>query len=86
MEKISSLEISFIPIQSDDFIKDVDAVLEIIKKSGFDYKIGLMSTEITGDYRRLFELMKRIYEAMNDKCKFEIVAKISNICGCWSQK
>lgn len=83
---MTSLEISFLPIQSEDFIKDVDKVLDIIKQSGLEYKIGLMSTEIIGNYSELIELIKTIYEKMQDECKFEIVAKISNICGCWSQK
>jgi uncharacterized protein YqgV (UPF0045/DUF77 family) len=84
LEKVVSCEISFIPIQSRDYIKDVDRVLDLIKESGLAHTIGSMSTCIHGGKTEIFNLLEKIYTAMEDICLFKINVGLSNICGCKS--
>ena len=46
VEKIASCEISFIPIQSDDYIQDVNKVLDIIRLHQLEYSVGILSTTV----------------------------------------
>ncbi|MTI66527.1 MAG: hypothetical protein FH753_07985 [Firmicutes bacterium] len=80
--KVTSCEIAFIPIKSENYIEDVKKVLSIIKSFDVDYEIGKLSTTITGNKDIIFTLIKDIYNIMNNECGFTIDIKISNICGC----
>ena len=82
MEKIITCEISFIPIQSEDYIKDVDTVLELIRNTGFEISVGAMSTTVIGESYKIFELIQSIFATMDEKFKFSMQVKYSNLCGC----
>ena len=82
MEKIISCEISFIPIQSENYKNDVDRVIEIISSYKLEYQVGLLSTTVRGNKEIIFEMLQRISDKMYDKVKFTMVLKISNECGC----
>lgn len=82
MEKIMSCEISFIPIQSENYKNDVDRVIEIISSYKLEYQVGLLSTTVKGNKEIIFEMLQQICEKMYDKVKFTMVLKISNECGC----
>lgn len=79
-------EISFIPIQSKDYIADIKEVLSIISDSGLVYSVGAMSTLISGEKDKLFELIKTIYNQMEAKIDFTMQLKVSNVCGCENKK
>jgi uncharacterized protein YqgV (UPF0045/DUF77 family) len=81
-KKIMTCEIAFVPVQSHDYIAEVDAVLDIIRESGLEYNIGEMSTIIKGESYKIFALMERIYNDRYDKSKFIISVRMSNVCGC----
>lgn len=81
-EKIISCEISFVPIQSQNYIQQVDKVIAIIHESGLVYQVGIFSTTIQGDKEKIFNLLKRIFDDMEAETKFLIIVKISNLCGC----
>ncbi|MTI69448.1 MAG: hypothetical protein FH751_04215 [Firmicutes bacterium] len=82
LEKVTSCEIAFIPIKSENYIEDVKKVLSIIKSFDVDYEIGKLSTTITGNKNIIFNLIREIYNRMDDECSFTMDIKISNICGC----
>lgn len=82
MEKIASCQISFVSIGSNDYIKEINNVLDIIKNSGLENDIGILSTVVRGEKSRVFKMIADIYEAMDNVCKFTIDVKISNLCGC----
>jgi uncharacterized protein YqgV (UPF0045/DUF77 family) len=82
VEKIASCEISFIPIQSAYYIKDIDRVLDIIKLSGLEYSVGILSTTVRGASGEIMSLIQDIYEKMDEVCHFTMDIRISNICGC----
>ncbi len=82
MEKIVSCQISFIPVNSDDYIEDINKVLSIIKDYQLEYYIGMLSTTIRGNKNMVFDLIKQIYETMDSICSFTMDIKLSNVCGC----
>ncbi len=82
MGKIASCEIAFTPIASKDYNDDVKKVLDIIKSFDLKYNVGIMSTSVVGEKEKIFELISEIYNHMEDKCKFAMDVKLSNVCGC----
>jgi uncharacterized protein YqgV (UPF0045/DUF77 family) len=82
MEKISTCQIAFIPIASNDYRSDVKKVLDVITDSGLEVHIGVMSTLIRGEKNKILKLIETIYEIMDPFTRFVIDIKISNVCGC----
>lgn len=82
VEKIASCQIAFTPIVSDNYIEDVNEVLDIIKSSGLENSVGVLSTFVRGDKSKVLKLITDIYETMDSKTKFSMDIKISNLCGC----
>lgn len=82
MDKIAASEIAFTPIVSKNYLADVDQVLEIIKASGLEYKVGDLTTFVRGANGKIFRLVEEIYQAMDQQTQFSMDIKISNICGC----
>lgn len=79
---VISCEISFLPIQSNDYVGEVEEVIRIIRSYDLEITEGLMSTTVRGEPRIIFDLLANIFERMNQRTKFTMVIKISNICGC----
>lgn len=82
LEEITSCQLSFTPIQSENYLTDIDRVLKEIMASGLKYSIGEMSTTIKGSKLDVLNLISDIYDLMTPKCSFVIDIRISNICGC----
>ena len=82
MDKIAACEIAFTPIVSANYLADVDKVLEVIKASGLEYKVGELTTFVRGANGKIFQLVQEIYKTMDGETQFSMDIKISNICGC----
>ena len=82
MEKPASCQIAFAPIDSRDYKDEISKVIDIIKRSGLEYEIGIMSTVVTGKISRIIKLIDDIFRNMNNSCGFTMDLKISNVCGC----
>lgn len=82
VEEITSCQLAFIPIQSENYLADIDIVLKKIITSGLEYCIGEMSTVIKGSKLDVLNLISNIYDLMAPKCSFVIDIRISNTCGC----
>jgi len=80
MEKMISAELSFSPIDSKDYVSDIECVLKDIEDSGLEYIIGVMSTTVIGSKNKIMELIDTIYEHMNEQCGFSFHINISNLC------
>ena len=80
--KVAACELSFLPIVSDKYSRDVKTVLDIIENSGLEFEAGSMSTLIRGSSEKIFSLLSQIYDSLDDSCSFSMVVKISNLCGC----
>jgi uncharacterized protein YqgV (UPF0045/DUF77 family) len=79
--KVISCQLNFITIGDAEYNKNIEFVLELIKKSGLHCNIGEMSTIIKGDSDKVFFLLNKICSEMQNK-KFIMNISISNICGC----
>ncbi|OGO78608.1 MAG: hypothetical protein A2Y23_10000 [Clostridiales bacterium GWB2_37_7] len=84
VEEITSCQLSFIPIQSENYLADIDMVLRRITASGLEYSIGEMSTIIKGGKANILKLISDLYDLMTPKCSFVIDIRISNTCACIS--
>ena len=82
VEEVASCQLSFVPIQSKDYLADVERVLDLIKTYELEYCIGEMSTVIKGSKAKIMELISRVYDLMSPKCGFILDIRLSNICGC----
>lgn len=80
MEKVISAELKFLPIDSKDYLKYIEFVLELIKHSELEYSVGIMSTTIFGSKNKIIELIDTIYESMDEQCGFSFHINISNLC------
>lgn len=82
VEKVASCQLTFTPIVSDNYMDDVKEVLDIINNSNLENSIGVLSTFVRGEKSKVLKLITDIYETMDNKTKFSMDIKISNICGC----
>lgn len=80
LDKVISAEISFSPLESGDYVKDIDRVLGLIDESGLDYQVGMMSTLVIGKAKEIFQLLEGIYEKSDEACGFTFHVTISNRC------
>ena len=80
---IVSCQIAYLPIGTVDYSDEVHDVLEIIKESGLEYNVDIMSTTIRGESDIVFKLIKKIHSEMSGKnYNFTMNILLSNICGC----
>ncbi|MBS4041390.1 MAG: thiamine-binding protein [Flavobacteriales bacterium] len=55
----------------------------LIKASELKHEIGPLSTFVSGDAAKVFQLLESIYNHMNNKdCGFTMNVMLSNRCGC----
>lgn len=81
VEKTMTCELSFLPIQAEDYSAQVKKVLAMIKNSGLEHIVGDMSTTVKGDPQAVWSLVEAIYDFMFTRCRFVLDIRISNICG-----
>lgn len=84
VEKVISCQISFVPFDTQDYNEDIRQVLKMIKNSGLEHEIGLMSTVVRGSREKIFALLFTITSTMDPVCGFVMDARFSNVCGCTS--
>jgi uncharacterized protein YqgV (UPF0045/DUF77 family) len=82
VDQIITAELSFVPLGSDDYNGEIRKVIDIIKDSQQEFTVGLMSTTIRGAKNTILDLIRQIFEEMNEQCKFTMILKLSNECGC----
>ena len=82
VEEMITCQVSFLPIESQNYKEDVARVLSMIEKSGLDFQTGEMSTTIRGDRDLIWAMAKEIFEVMAPVCRFVLDLKVSNTCGC----
>lgn len=78
-----SSEFTFIPLKDLNPEEKIMPILELIEKSGLDYKIGAMSSMVRGEADMVFAL----FQAIDDYCrvhavKYHIQMIFSNYCAC----
>lgn len=81
MGKIAACMISFIPVQSESYLSEVEKVLDMIKASGLQHSVGGFATELYGDPGEICSLISGIYNEMDKSCSFVLDVRFSNVCG-----
>ena len=81
VEKTMTCELSFLPIQAEDYSAQVKKVLVMIKNSGLEHIVGDMSTTVKGDPQAVWSLVEAIYDFMYAQCRFVLDIRVSNVCG-----
>lgn len=80
---IISCQITYFPIDSRKYLDEINDVLELIKDSGLDYNVDILSTTIKGEVDKVFNLIANIHKEMSYKnCDYTMNIMVSNICGC----
>ena len=63
------LEFSMFPLDKGESVsKYVAGSLEIIDKSGLEYRVNSMGTVIEGEYDEVFAVVKECFDLMKDDC------------------
>ncbi|KNZ43337.1 thiamine-binding protein [Acetobacterium bakii] len=81
MDQIMSCQISFIPLKNSNVNASVDQIIELIKKSNLDYRIGMMSTELRGNRELILELINTLLDYATENTQFILDVRFSNQCG-----
>lgn len=78
-----SCEFTFIPLMDMEPGAKIMAILDLIAKSGLDYKVGEMSSRVWGESERVFQLFQSIdYYCGEHNIKYHIQMICSNYCAC----
>jgi len=70
MENKIVCQISFLPLADKDGIAKVKKVMEIIKNSGLEHTVSKLSTTITAEKHKIFQLAEEIHDKMKEECLF----------------
>ncbi len=64
------LEVSLTPLDKGESVGQyVSRSLEIIDKSGIDYRVGPMGTCLEGEWDDVMDVVKKCFEAMKQDCR-----------------
>lgn len=80
-ERLISCQISYFPIDSEDYVEEVDRVLQVIKDAKLDYQVGDLATVVKGQADKVFKLLAAIDQEMTNH-HYTMSILLSNICGC----
>ena len=82
LNKMVACQLSYLPLRIDNIEEKVEEILNVIKNSGLEFKVGSFATEIKGSKASLFSLIKDIFEVAEAEGQFMMELKLSNVCGC----
>ncbi len=73
-----SIQISLYPLGDVDITKSIFELLNIFQHYGLDYKLGSMSTVISGDTGTVFQALEEAYRHTAQSQAFVLVCTMSN--------
>jgi len=68
--------IQIVPIAKEHPYPIIDSAIEVIEKSGVDYRVGAMETVMQGKYRELMNIVQKAQEACFDAGADELVVTL----------
>ena len=81
--RIVSCQLSYLPINSNQYLADIDVILKAIKVAFPDAKVGEMSTYIIGSKEKVYQLIKKLLDlSIQKEQPFHFTFSVSNLCGC----
>ncbi|MCD6310131.1 MAG: thiamine-binding protein [Candidatus Eremiobacteraeota bacterium] len=75
-----SVEISFYPLCKENYSQEIKDFIDLLQESGVQAEVGRMSTIITGETARIFDLLSRGFENAASKGPAVMILKVSNAC------
>ncbi|HBH49845.1 MAG TPA: hypothetical protein DDX98_14465 [Bacteroidales bacterium] len=82
-ENIIACQISYLPLNSENYLKDIDEVIHLLLTDFPDCQVGEISTYFRGPADRVLNTVRKIIFKMDNKEKqYSIRIEYSNICGC----
>ncbi len=80
---IVSCQLSFIPIGNEEYLDEINKVLSLIKETGLEYNVGILSTTVRGYLKIVLDLIADINKSMSiSGCSYTMNILLSNTCGC----
>lgn len=79
MDHTISAEISFFPLQKEDFKEEINKAIEVIRSFNLEYQIGILSTTVKGEQALVFKMVYKIFSTMSESGKFVLNVKYTNI-------
>jgi uncharacterized protein YqgV (UPF0045/DUF77 family) len=70
------IAIQVVPISKEHPYPIIDKAIEVIDKSGVDYRVGAMETVMQGDYDKLMKIVRDAQQACLDAGADEIVVSL----------
>ena len=68
--------IQIVPISKEHPYPIIDKAIEVIERSGVEYRVGAMETVMQGDYKKLMTLVEAAQEACFDAGAEELVVTL----------
>ncbi len=82
-DRVASCQIAYFPIGTNNYLEEIQQVLDLIQSYSVEYEIGTFSTTVRGARRVIFQLIQDIYDRMDKQNnRFTIHILLSNTCGC----
>lgn len=73
MNNTVHVAIQIVPVSKEHPYPIIDKAIEVIDKSGVDYRVGAMETVMQGSYDQLMDIAKRAQQACLDAGAEEVV-------------
>ena len=74
-------EVSVYPLRQSALGPAVEAAIEALREAGLEPSVGPMGTGVRGDSKRVFDALRRAFEAAGALGDVVMTARISNACG-----
>jgi len=68
--------IQIVPISKEQPYPIIDNAIDVIKKSGVDYRVGAMETVMQGDYKKLMAIVQEAQEVCLEAGAEEVVVTV----------
>lgn len=73
-----SIQVSLYPLGDYDITEKIFGFLDVFESHDLTYKVGSMSTVISGETAKVFEALQAAYRWMAEDARFVIVCTMSN--------
>jgi uncharacterized protein YqgV (UPF0045/DUF77 family) len=67
MNHIVHVAIQIVPVSKEHPYPIIDKAIEVIERSGVDYRVGAMETVMQGPYDKLMQIAKEAQQAMQNE-------------------
>lgn len=81
-EGLISCQLAFYPLATDEYLRDINLIVNLIETSGLDCEVGPMSSYIKGAAEDIFKLLEAIHLVSSQRgIEYSMSLLMSNTCG-----